>query len=253
MRIPISVLSTADWNLTNVERLRWNKDAQNRTYFVDDIVLRDITPPTITSLDIESDTVLRLTLSERYDPATIRPLAHYALSSSTDPVYATPRAPVDTGMHYRVQGFRGSPAAPAVRYEIFLRFPTPLRNGHAYTLTVQGIADTSGNLIVPVQVPFTYDDRVQTNTNIQVNQVGYRPNAPKVGYVGGYCGDLGGGAWAVGAGGAIFAWDDQSGWQSVLSPVTTTLRAVAATREDDAWAVGDGGVILHWDAAPGSR
>ena len=53
-----------------------------------------------------------------------------------------------------------------------------------------------------------------------------------MGYVGGYTGDLGGGAWAVGDAGKIYAWTtSKAGTQA--SPVSTALRAVAATREDD--------------------
>jgi len=254
VRIPLSVLATADWTLNNVEHLTWNKDAQRRTYFVDDIALRDTAPPQVLSLTPESNTILRLTFSEHYDPASVRDLTRYTLTSTTDPNYAGGVHPLDTGMHFRFQHFVGDThQGPAARYDLFLRFPTPLTNGHTYTLHVQGIADLSGNTMPRAQLTFSYDDRTQLNLNIKVNQIGYLPDRPKMGYVGGYLGDLGGGAWAVGAGGTIFAWDDQTGWQAMPSPVTTTLRAVTATREDNAWAVGDGGVILHWDGTTWSQ
>ena len=53
-------------------------------------------------------------------------------------------------------------------------------------------------------------------------------------------------AWAVGTRGAIMHWDD-SFWQSVASPTTTSLTAVSMVSAFDGWAVGAQGVILHWN------
>jgi hypothetical protein len=251
VRIPLSKLATASWDLGNVESLVWSLDNQNRLAYVDNVALRDVTSPNlITSGDwqpiAESSTVLRITLNERYGSQTIRNLANYHLQSADDSDYSSPVTPLDTGMYYRIQHLTASGIA-SNRYDVFLRFPYPLKNGHGYTLSVQGIKDSSGNVMMPSSFTLNRDDTNSLNQNVKVNQVGYLPDKPKMGYVGGYTGDLGGGAWAVGDAGKIYAWDDQQGWQAQASPVSTALRAVAATREDDAWAVGDAGVVLHWD------
>ena len=251
VRIPLSALKTTQWDLGNVESLIWSLDAQNRIAYVDNIALRDVTAPSlITSGDwqpvVESSNVIRLTFNERYAAESIRNLTNYRLQSSTDSDYKTAQSPLDTGMYYRIQRLTDT-GVGVNRYDILLRFPRPLKNGNTYTLAVQGIKDMSGNVMTPTNVSLKRDDTTNLSLNIKFNQVGYLPDRPKYGYVGGYLGDLGGGAWAVGDAGKIYAWDDQLGWRAQTSPVTTPLRAVAATREDDAWAVGDAGVMLHWD------
>ena len=251
VRIPLADLKTATWDLGNVEKLNWNKDSLNRSYLVDDIVLKSITPPVLTTTGEnapfpESNRVLRLTFSKRYDHKSVKTLSNYILSSDTDPSYECALNPLDAGIHYRVQGFTES-KTPVIGYQVFLKLPAPMKNGHAYILSVQDITDPSGNLMEPATYSFTYDDTGLLNPNIKVNQVGYLPDAPKIGYVGGYLGDLGGGAWAVGENGAICSWDDQEGWIEVTSPVSSNLRAVAAIRENSVWAVGEGGTILQWN------
>ena len=62
---------------------------------------------------------------------------------------------------------------------------------------------------------------------------------------GDYVGDMGGFAWAVGAGGAIYGYDMTS-WVQYPSPTTAALLDVAVIREDFAVAVGEGGVIVEW-------
>ena len=252
--IPLADLETAAWDLGNVESLNWSKDSSERTYYVDDIVLRTTNPPVLITSGKEapfpeSNTVLRLTFNKRYDHKSVKELSNYTVVSSTDPSYERAVAPLDTGIHYRVQRFTDSKTA-VNRYQAFLKFPFPFKNWHEYTLKVVDIADPSGNLMEPASFTFTYDDTRLQNPNIKVNQVGYLPDRPKIGYVGGYLGDLGGGAWAVGENGAIFIWDDQDGWGEVVSPVvSSTLRAVAALRENSVWAVGDAGTIIHWDGS----
>lgn len=257
VQIPLNKLATPAWTLGNVETLAWPTDDKNRTCYVDNIALRDITRPTVitqgeTAPTPVSNRVLRLTFSEAYAASSIRTLANYTLHSTTDSTYSSPVPASDTGMHYRMQHFDNS-GIPKNRYDLFLQFAKPLKNGQEYTLTVQGVQDLSDNTMAVTQYRFTYNDRQQLNTNIKVNQVGYLPERPKVGYVGGYLGDLGGGVWAVGTQGNVLFHDPQNGWQAQSTPVTSTLRAVTATREDSAWAVGDGGVILHWNGQQWTR
>lgn len=255
--IPLTDLATPTWDLVDVEKLFWSLDPSRRSYYVDRITLRQVVAPELgttgdTAPFAESQSVLRLTFSKQYNEATVRDLQNYTLQSSTDSAYSLPVIPEDTGIHHLVSNFSESGGAE-VRYEVFLRFPHALQNGKSYTLSVMGIADPSGNVMTPTQYSFNYDDKTLANHNVKINQVGYLPTAPKIGYVGGYVGDLGGGAWAVGQKGTLFAWDDQKGWQSISIGVKTSLRAVFAAREDDAWCIGDAGVILHWDGSNWSR
>lgn len=53
------------------------------------------------------------------------------------------------------------------------------------------------------------------------------------------------GAWAVGNGGAIYAWSGSS-WSAVTSPTGARLNAAYCVSASECWAVGNGGVILHW-------
>jgi hypothetical protein len=255
--IPLADLATSTWDLADVEALYWGLDASSRIYYVDHIVLRQIVAPELstsgeTAPFPESATVLRLTFSKRYNEATARDLQNYSLQSATDSTYNSAVVPEDAGLHYLVHDFSDSGGA-RVHYEVFLKFPHALQNGNAYVLSVKGITDNSGNLMTPTQYSFNYDDKTLLNHGIKVNQVGYLPTAPKVGYVGGYAGDLGGGAWAVGQGGALFAWNEQKGWQSISTGLKSNLRAAFAPREDDVWCVGDDGVILRWDGSKWNR
>ena len=52
-------------------------------------------------------------------------------------------------------------------------------------------------------------------------------------------------AWAVGAGGAIYAWSGSS-WSSVASPTSARLNAVHCVSSTECWAVGQNGETAHW-------
>ena len=249
--IPLADLKTMEWDLGNVETLNWNKNDRKRTYYVDHIILRTTSPPALITTGKEapfpeSNRVLRLTFSKRYNHKSVKKLSNYTVESNTDPSYERALIPLDSGIHYRVQKFTESKTA-INRYQAFLKFPFPFKNGHEYVLKVEDIADPSGNLMEPTSFSFTYDDTRLLNPNIKVNQIGYLPDGPKIGYVGGYLGDLGGGAWVVGENGVIFSWDDQDGWSKATSPVSSTLRAIAAIRENSVWTVGETGTIIQWD------
>ncbi|MFA5147284.1 MAG: Ig-like domain-containing protein [Candidatus Omnitrophota bacterium] len=254
VHIPLSDFVTDTWDLAGGETIYFNLDPLKRTYYVDKMQLRDTTPLHIESITVETEHIIRITTDGRYDLSASRIRSNYLLASADDPAYAAGAVPLDTGAHIRYLGHE--PGAditnPTNRYDILLYFRDALKEGGLYTLSVNGINDTAGNALVPVSFDFTYtDDR--TVPFIKINQEGYIPGHPKHGYVGWYFGDLGGGAWAVGEEGLIFSYDKELGWQRMASPVTTTLRAVAATREDDIWAVGDGGTIVHYDGTAWSQ
>jgi hypothetical protein len=261
VQIPISALQTAEWDLGDVEFLSWGPDSQSRASFVDDIVARDVSPPELQQVMIESHQYLRLRFAERFDPDVARDPAHYTLLSDTgfdtpsatqpkDPAYALPQQPTAVGFEWRVVDFggsspMGSSGAPVLRFDVTLRLPAPLQPGISCTLTVEGVTDMSGNPMPATEVPLVFDPDA-LNPNIKVNQVGYLPQGPKWGYVGGYLGDLGGGLWAVGDDGVILYWNPSTGW-TVEQPTSPTLRAVYPLTEYDVWAVGDAGTVNHWD------
>ena len=252
VRVPIADLATPNWNLGNVERLVWGKDANNRVWYVDNVAARDIYGPSITDVGAVSASVLRLDVSEGFQTPSVRDPSHFTVTSTTDAAYAGGLHPVSTGVNIRFHDF-GSGDEPLSDYAILLRLPVPMKPGHVYAVTAAGVQDTAGNPSTPATLPFVWDDLTQVNPVIKVNQVGYLPDRPKLGYVGGYVGDLGGAVWAVGDGGAIARWDIDRGWSNGDSPVTTRLDGVASTTEDRAVAVGVGGTILGWNGKVWSK
>jgi photosystem II stability/assembly factor-like uncharacterized protein len=251
VRIPLADLATDSWDLGNVESLVWNADPEQRIYYIDNIVLRQTEAPFLFTEGNwapypESNSILRLTFSKRWNEESARKLENYTISSTTDPSYASSTHPREVGLHYRVESFSPS-GIPRIPFSVFVQLPEPLKNGNMYSVRVQGITDEFCNQMQPAEVILHYDENRLLNTNIKVNQEGYLPKGPKIGYVGGYLGDLRGGAWAVGDDGAIFSWKQSSGWKKDESIASRTLRSVSGLREDDIFCVGDGGIILHWN------
>ncbi len=253
VQIPIGALQTPDWDLSDVEFLDWGPDSEYRASFVDDIVARDISPPELQQVMVESHHYLRLRFAERFDPTTARDPSHYTLVSDTDPAYASPHQPTDVGFEWRVVDFggsapMGSSGSPVLRFDVTLRLPAPLQPNISYTLTIKGITDPSGNPMPATDAPLVLDPDA-LNPNVKVNQVGYLPQGPKWGYVGGYLGDLGGGIWAVGEDSTLLHWIPSAGWTIAQYPIPNiqSLHAIYPLTEYDVWAIGDAGTVIHWD------
>ncbi len=284
--IPMNVLTPATPGATDprvlVDWLYFSVDSTLAEFHVDDVSAVDLIPPKVVSVTPESDRYLRLRIDEHYDRVAARKKSNYAISSTSDPAYASPTAPIDVGLEVRVRGFllgpkgRGLASAPFIDHDITLRLPKPLLPGVQYTLKVSGVKDTSNNVIVTTSETVAFDPNGD-NPNIKVNHVGYVPDASKVGYVGGYVGDMGGGFWAAGDNGTVLRWGPGAGW-SAQQVTGTTLRGVEAFQENDVctvmrydgdtwqaetvpaavdfndvavtatgalWIVGDGGTILY--------
>ena len=212
--IPLSQLVSKEWDLGNVESLAWNADGEGRVYYVDKITLRQTLPPTlITEGQLrpfpESNTVLKLTFSKRCQEKTVKDLRNYSISSANDSLYSIPVHPVDAGFSYRVHSFSPSGVAQK-RFSVYIRLPNPLQNNSTYSVSVKGLSDEFGNIMSPNEFVLDYSDRRILNPNIKVNQEGYLPEGPKIGYVGGYLGDMGGGTWAVGDKGSALYWDGRT-------------------------------------------
>ncbi len=249
--IPLSRFRTSEWDLGNVESIEWNVDPDRRTYFVYGMRLNQTSRPSVIDEGqlgpfFESNRVIRLTFSTRWQEDSVRDVKNYTISSHDDPDYNQPVHPSDIGLLFRV--YRFSPSkAPYTRYSVYARLPVPVKNECSYNLKVQGIKDEFCNVMNPSDIALKYDDRIHVNPVIKVNQEGYLPDSPKTGYLGGYLGDLGGAAWAVGKQGAVFHWTLERGWEKIPSPTKKNLRSVSGIREDDVYCVGDGGKIIHWD------
>ncbi len=255
--IPLAQLVSKEWDLGNVESLAWNADGEGRVYYVDKIILRQTQPPSLITEGQwrpfpESNTVIRLTFSKGCQEKTAKDLNNYSISSSNDPLYFVPAHPVDAGFTHRVHSFTPSGVAQK-RFSVYIRLANPLQNNSTYSVSVKGLSDEFGNIMSPNEFVLDYTDRQILNPNIKVNQEGYLPEGPKIGYVGGYLGDMGGGTWAVGDKGSSLYWDGRTTPKKVVVPVKSALRAVSGLRDDDIFAVGDEGVILHWNGSAWRR
>lgn len=195
-KIPLDSLRTASYSLASVEILYFGASMPGDTHhiFVDEIWAVDLTPNTIVNHKIISEKVLRLDVKDRYDTTQVQQLNAYNLQSNTDSNYLTAQAPTQNGMHYYVKGFEDitTQAVVKLQNELFLEFPYAFKNGHTYTLTVQNIADLSGNAFPhSEQRSIQYNDQTLISGTVKANHIGYQPDAPKYGYVGNYLGSSG--------------------------------------------------------------
>ena len=119
-----------------------HSSTRNDAFFFDDVyagpIIRDTIPPKLLSVNIENDSLLRLTFSEAVDSISAANVNHYSLLPGI-------------GKPQSVIWLPGSPAS------VELLLPIPLLNGTTYTLTVDGISDVSGNIpSVPQHFEFEY-------------------------------------------------------------------------------------------------
>lgn len=249
--IPLSEFMTDDWDLGNVEAIEWNLDSKKRIYYVDKIKLNQKAAPKIIiggdwGPFAENNKVIRLSFTGRLREMSLRDVKRYTISSPDDRAYRNPLNPLAVGLHYRVYGFSPS-KSPYTRYSVFIELPQRMKNDHTYILRVTGLIDEFCNETSATDITLNYNDEILKTPNIKINQEGYLPEAPKIGYVGGYVGDLGGGAWAAGRGGSIYRWSLGHGWERVDSPTNKDLRSIAGFREDNVWFVGNNGEIIKWN------
>ncbi len=109
----------------------------------------------------------------------------YTLSSPDDPAYRLPLAAVLVGSDQQVVGF-GAGKEPIFEARLHLLFPEPLKPERSYELDIS--AALPGVRASPLPVHY---DPLKTSGSIQVNQVGYAPNAPKRAYLGNWLGSAG--------------------------------------------------------------
>lgn len=98
--------------------------------------ISDKDAPELDSLNVVSNNQLQLFFNETLDPTAAQAISNYSVS----PGIGNPNSAVLSGGGQ----------------EVTLSFATPFTNGNSYTLSLSGIADTSGNSIAPQNKPFVY-------------------------------------------------------------------------------------------------
>lgn len=158
---------------------------------------------------------ISLNFVEKYDVNKIKNNSNYTISSVDDLSYQEPKQARFVGYRWRTY------YAPTIRktdlkvaYRIFLELPYELEDGKTYTVIANNIG------IETEPFTFRYDEQA-LNKNIKINQVGYLPNASKIGYLGQYMGTGGPMPFTAGA----FYVQDASG--------KTVLTGIPALRNID--------------------
>ncbi|GGM99311.1 hypothetical protein GCM10010967_36570 [Dyadobacter beijingensis] len=141
--------------------------------------------PVISHTPLSAQVVL-LTISERFDTTGCYNTGHYAISSTNDADYQSATNPSRVGRHSFVKGISVS-GTPEIRFELYLIFSKPLKNGKVYHLKTDAIRDTEGNGSA-LDATFTFDDH-EIRGNVKANQVGYLPDSPKLAKLGRFLGD----------------------------------------------------------------
>lgn len=123
------------------------------------------------------------------DHARAADASQFTIVSPDDPAYAADKAmqPAETSSRTRAIRVAERKDMLVKGTAIFLKLPTPMRNGMTYEVR---IADLGAD--VPALPPLVFHDRRQVNDNIRVNQLGYLPGFAKVAYLGQYMGSGGG-------------------------------------------------------------
>ncbi|CAG5067892.1 hypothetical protein DYBT9623_00619 [Dyadobacter sp. CECT 9623] len=185
--IPIDSLKTEEYDLSSIESLEFSTaPTSGTTFFIDDLILTDNTPPVI-SVSPLSHQVIRLLVNERFDTSSCYEVSNYQLGSATGPGYGLPKNPARVGRQSQVTGLKPKSGTPIVQSELFLVFDQPLQNGFEYRLEVKSLKDPAGNAAV-LDTTFTYSD-TSIFGNVKANQVGYVPDSPKLGKLGNFLGD----------------------------------------------------------------
>ncbi|MBP6582719.1 MAG: glycoside hydrolase family 9 protein [Chromatiaceae bacterium] len=115
----------------------------------------------------------------------------YRLSSPTDPAYREPIGATGAGSDQQVVDLKAN-RQPMIEARLHLLFSQPLRPGHEYRLDVASAQGADGRPLGPAlaALAFAYHPE-RLSGSIQVNQVGYAPQAKKYGYLGNWLGTLG--------------------------------------------------------------
>lgn len=191
--IPLEDLQSPAFDLSSVLTLVFGTNPDSAFFYLDDLQLRATQAAQINNVTPENHHVLRIEFGNGVDQGSATTLSHYEITSDTDTDFSSPVIPSASGTSSRGVGFSEHNATSVIlKHYVYLQFPNAFKPGNVYRLHGTNILDKFG---LPIEFPtdgvaFTYDDTL-VSPHIKVNQVGYFPNAEKVGIVGGWLGTLG--------------------------------------------------------------
>ena len=193
VRIPIDSLKNGAFELQNVENVLFDTSSVTNFQFkIDKVIAMDLSPIHAESIDILSNQALKISVSDRYDTTDVQSFTNYYITSTDDSDFSIQQNPSKVGKHYYVYDFADNGAYPKIRNELFLYFDQKMKNGKTYTLSILNIKDRANNDFASVQdFTFVYNDEININHSVKVNQVGYLPVSPKLAYIGNYLGGAG--------------------------------------------------------------
>lgn len=128
-----------------------------------------------------SNRSITLLIPTATDPGTAKYSQRYTLSSLEDKRYQQPEPALLTGLEQQVVGFSDASTA-LIETRLHLLFDSPLMPATRYQLHGPGLANTG--------MAFHYQQQV-ASSSIQVNQLGYAPEANKYAYIGNWLGTAG--------------------------------------------------------------
>lgn len=187
--IPMNDLASAAFPLDSVFCLTFGPMNPPRTFYVDDLVLRDVSVPVLLGYELRSDRALTVRV-DALDHSQIGSPGDNWVTSSTDPAYLTPVQPVDLGSDRQAIGVTPGGVGVETESRLHLLLPTPLSPGHEYQVHLGGLVGPSGAGL-PDPTLHVQVEAQRVSGSIKVNQVGYAPSARKRAVVGNWLGDLG--------------------------------------------------------------
>ncbi|WP_462329638.1 glycoside hydrolase family 9 protein [Thiohalocapsa halophila] len=186
--IPMPALASDAFALDSVFLIVFLPQDEPAPFYVDDIGLVDRSAPELHGWSTPSNRVVSIRL-ENLDRASVEAPA-MTLSSPTDPAFADAVSVQAAGVERAAVEVTDSGRSAVVESRAHLLLPQPLRAGHEYQLDLSALSAGSGVGLAEPLLTLRFDaDAV--SSSIKVNQVGYLPQATKLGFVGNWLGDLG--------------------------------------------------------------
>ena len=186
--IPMALLASDSFALDSVFLIAFLPQATPAPFHVDDIRLVDAGGPELLGWSMPSARVVTVRLAgldlDNIDAAAI------SVYSDTDADYAAPLTAQAAGADRAAVGVEDSGHGAIVESRLHVLLPQALLPGHDYVLNLSALTAASGAGLAEPLVTVRFDDAAVSDS-IKVNQVGYLPQATKLGFVGNWLGDLG--------------------------------------------------------------
>jgi len=192
--IPIKNMVSSAFAMDSVFIMSFKNMAKPFPFYVDHIVLRSTSTPILTGTEMRSARSITLKFKAFSIPLT--QAGKYSVSSNDDVRYQLPQAITTVGIDRQAiatvnPGVPGlNPNATINESRLHLWLPFPMQAGKHYQVNYHDVRRDNG--IYPTQATTTiiYDPNI-VNGSVQVNQVGYMPQAPKRAFVGNWLGTAG--------------------------------------------------------------